>query len=173
MAVNACQVSPMQFTVHIAGKRVRCPHGSRRRGAYFGRLRLYCVAKRVAHLTCRLRKSRRIPHQMASSTAHGAVSSTGERFAPRGGCGRTTGRACTLLSVVAGNMYSGKFANQCPPQTFCCVRPNPSLKRSANGSPPGPVGGAVAFSTARAWRATVVSRLAHTLGLTEHIPPDA
>ena len=138
MAVSACQMSPMQFTVHIAGKRVRCPHGSRRRGAYFGRLRLYCVAKRVAHLTCRLRKPRRIPHQMASSTAHGAVTSTGERFAPRGGCGRTTGHACTLLSVVAGNMYSGKFANQCPPQTFCCVRPNPSLKRSANGRPPGP-----------------------------------
>ena len=47
------------------------------------------------------------------------------------------------------------------------VRPNPSLKRSANGSPPGPVSGAGAFSTARAWRATVVSRLAHTLGLTK------
>ena len=46
------------------------------------------------------------------------------------------------------------------------ARPNPSLKRSANGSPPGPVRGAVAFSTARAWRATVVSRLAHTLGRT-------
>ena len=45
------------------------------------------------------------------------------------------------------------------------LRPNPSLKRSANGSPPGPVGGAVAFSTARAWRATVVARLARTLGL--------
>ena len=45
------------------------------------------------------------------------------------------------------------------------ARPNPSLKRSANGSPPGPVRGAVTFSTARAWRATVVSRLAHTLGL--------
>ena len=44
------------------------------------------------------------------------------------------------------------------------VRPNPSLKRSANGSPPGPVRGAVAFSTARAWRATAVSRLALTLG---------
>ena len=47
------------------------------------------------------------------------------------------------------------------------ARPNPSLKRSANGSPPGPVNGAGAFSTARAWRATVVSRLAHTLGLTK------
>ena len=45
------------------------------------------------------------------------------------------------------------------------ARPNPSLKRSANGSPPGPARGAGAFSTARAWRATVVSRLAHTLGL--------
>ena len=45
------------------------------------------------------------------------------------------------------------------------ARPNPSLKRSANGSPPGPVRGERAFSTARAWRATVVSRLAHTLGL--------
>ena len=48
---------------------------------------------------------------------------------------------------------------------FRGARPNPSLKRSANGSPPGPVGSAVAFSTARAWRATVGSRLAHTLGL--------
>ena len=28
------------------------------------------------------------------------------------------------------------------------LRPNPSFKRSANGSPPGPVRGAVAFSTA-------------------------
>ena len=44
--------------------------------------------------------------------------------------------------------------------------PNPSLKRSANGSTPGPVSGAGAFSTARAWRATVVARLAHTLGIT-------
>ena len=44
------------------------------------------------------------------------------------------------------------------------MTPNPSLKRSANGSPPGPVRGAIAFSTARAWRATVVSRLARTLG---------
>ena len=52
----------------------------------------------------------------------------------------------------------------------CPARPNPSLKRSANGSPPGPVGGAVAFSTARAWRATVASRLAHTLGLTKTKP---
>ena len=45
------------------------------------------------------------------------------------------------------------------------ARPNPSLKRSANGSPPGPVQGAGPFSSARAWRATVVSRLAHTLGV--------
>ena len=50
-----------------------------------------------------------------------------------------------------------------PPQNG--ARPNPSLKQRANGSPPGPVRGAVAFSTAQAWRATVVSRLAHTLGL--------
>ena len=49
------------------------------------------------------------------------------------------------------------------------ARPNPSLKRSANGSPPGPACGEVAFSTVRAWRATVVSRLAHTLGLTENL----
>ena len=47
------------------------------------------------------------------------------------------------------------------------LMPNPSLKRSANGSPPGPVRGAVAFSTARAWRATVGSRLARTLGSTK------
>ena len=46
------------------------------------------------------------------------------------------------------------------------LMPNPSLKRSANGSPPGPVRGAVAFSTARAWRPAVVARLARTLGLT-------
>ena len=52
------------------------------------------------------------------------------------------------------------------------ARPNPSLKRSANGSPPGPVRGAGAFSTARAWRATVVSRLACTLGLA-FPPPQA
>ena len=45
------------------------------------------------------------------------------------------------------------------------ARPNPSLKRSANGSPPGPVCRAGALASARAWRATVVSRLAHTLGL--------
>ena len=47
------------------------------------------------------------------------------------------------------------------------ARPNPSLKRSANGSTPGPVSGAGAFSTARAWRATVVARLAHTLGVNQ------
>ena len=50
------------------------------------------------------------------------------------------------------------------------LMPNPSLKRSANGSPPGPVRGAVAFSTARAWRATAGSRLARTLGLTQNTP---
>ena len=51
------------------------------------------------------------------------------------------------------------------------LMPNPSLKRSANGSPPGPVRGAVAFSTARARRATVVARLARTLGVTVSLSP--
>ena len=45
------------------------------------------------------------------------------------------------------------------------LMPNPSLKRSANGSPPGPVRGAIAFSTARAWRPAAVARLARTLGI--------
>ena len=49
------------------------------------------------------------------------------------------------------------------------LMPNPSLKRSANGSPPGPVRGAVAFSSARAWRAAVVARLARTLGVAKTV----
>ena len=48
------------------------------------------------------------------------------------------------------------------------VRSNPSLKRSANGRPPGPVWRYAVrgtFSPARAWRPAVVARLARTLGL--------
>ena len=41
--------------------------------------------------------------------------------------------------------------------------PNPSLKRSANGRPPGPVWRYATFSPARAWRPAVVARLARTL----------
>ena len=46
------------------------------------------------------------------------------------------------------------------------ARPNPLLKRSANGRPPGP-GLAVrgTFSPIRAWRPAAVARLARTLGL--------
>ena len=64
--------------------------------------------------------------------------------------------SCRLgaLFYIAGAKLVGFLVHQHklrgghpPPNT---ARPNPSLKRSANGSPPGPVGGAVAFSTARA-----------------------
>ena len=51
----------------------------------------------------------------------------------------------------------------------CAARPNPSLKRSANGRPPGPVWRYAVrgtFSPARAWRPAVVARLARTLGHT-------
>ena len=46
------------------------------------------------------------------------------------------------------------------------MRPNPSLKRSANGRPPGP-GLAVrcTFLPTRAWRPAVAARLARTLGI--------
>jgi hypothetical protein len=47
------------------------------------------------------------------------------------------------------------------------VRPNPSLKRSANGRPPGPGRWVLrTFSPARPWRPAVGSRLARTLGRT-------
>ena len=52
------------------------------------------------------------------------------------------------------------------------VRPNPSLKLSRNGGPPGPVWRYAVrgtFSPARAWRPAVGARLAGTLGGTKTI----
>ena len=74
-------------------------------------------------------------------------------------------------NFVAAERAQGKITLSPPraPDPCSTLLPNPSLKRSANGSPPGPVRGAVAFSTARAWRATVGSRLARTLGFTNSL----
>ena len=54
---------------------------------------------------------------------------------------------------------------------FCLapLTPNPLLKRTANGRPPGPVWPGLAvrgtFSPAWAWRPAFVARIAPTLGL--------
>ena len=91
-----------------------------------------------------------------------------ERFLLGIPCRRCEEESCNASSPVACTQRGFRrlqLGASSGPPALRGARPNPSLKRSANGSPPGSVRGAVAFSTARAWRATVVARLARTLGL--------
>ena len=110
------------------------------------------------------------PPATARATSNLFSQRTTFRGMPQGPASRSfVAHAGWVLFFLAGAKLVGFLVHQHtlhgghPPQNG--ARPNPSLKRSANGSPPGPVSGAGAFSTARAWRATVVSRLAHPLGL--------
>ena len=113
----------------------------------------------LAHARNKLRSSRALPK--LQSTERQARSSAGVAVARY--------RDCSCLSAERdAKPHPCKFTLVSLPRE---LMPNPSLKRSATGSPPGPGRGAVAFSTARAWRATVVAHLARTLGTAKTAHP--